>query len=351
MPLRPYVRPIAFLLMLLLITLAFIGMIKPFLMAVFWAALLALIFQRPYRLLRIRLKGRSNLAAAITTTLIILIVVIPAIFLLLALVNESIGVYKRFESGEWDLTQIVDFAETWMPQLTEMLTQVGVDPQSLRSNLSNFAVTATQFAADRVFNYTQDVISFSIQFFLMLYILFFFLRDGRMIMRQIINVLPLGNAWERLLISRFASVARATLKGTLIVAIIQGSIGGITFAILGIEGALFWGVLMTVLSLLPVGGSALVWGPTVVILATQGLWVKAVVLLLVGMLGIGLIDNLLRPILVGRDTKMPDYLVLLSTLGGLAWFGLSGFIIGPVIAALFLTFWETTGREYGGRDE
>lgn len=351
MPLRAYFRPITFLSMLLLITLAFIGMIKPFLMAVFWAALLALIFQRPYRLLRIRLKGKSNLAAAITTTLIILMVIIPAILLLLALVNESIGVYQRFKSGEWDLTQIVDFAETWLPQLTELLSRVGVDPEEMRDNLSSFAVKATQFAADRVFNYTQNAISFSIQFFLMLYILFFFLRDGRAIIRQIINVLPLGNAWERLLINRFASVARATLKGTLIVAMIQGSVGGVAFALLGIEGALFWGVLMTILSLLPVGGSALVWGPTAILLAAQGLWIKTVILILIGVLGIGLIDNLLRPILVGRDTKMPDYLVLLSTLGGLAWFGLSGFVLGPVIAALFLTFWETAGQEYGGREE
>ena len=264
---------------------------------------------------------------------------------------KVLAFYQRIESGEWDLSKAVDFVEARLPQLQGILEQVGWTMDELRTNISEFAVKAAQMAADRVFNYTQNVISFSVQFFLMLYVLFFFLRDGRQIIRQVINVLPLGNAWERVLINRFASVSRATLKGTLIVAMIQGSIGGITFALLGIEGALFWGVLMTVLSLLPVGGSGIVWAPTAVVLVTQGLWVKAVILVLVGMLGIGLIDNLLRPILVGRDTKMPDYLVLISTLGGLAWFGLSGFVIGPVIAALFLTFWETTGREYGGREE
>lgn len=351
MPIRPYVRPVAFFMMLLGITLVFIGMIKPFLMAIFWSALLALIFRRPFRILRWKLRGRSNTAAAITTTLIILIVVIPIFFLMLALVNESIGVYQRIESGQWDLAKVVDFVETRLPRLQSLLAQVGMTIDELRTSLSNFAVNAAQLVADRVFNYTQNAISFSVQFFLMLYILFFFLRDGTQIVRQIINVLPLGNKWELQLMNRFASVSRATLKGTLIVAVIQGSIGGITFALLGIEGALFWGVLMTVLSLLPVGGSGLVWGPTAIVLLTQGLWIKAIVLVIVGALGIGLIDNLLRPILVGRDTKMPDYLVLLSTLGGLAWFGLSGFVIGPVIAALFLTFWETTGKEYGGEEE
>ena len=210
---------------------------------------------------------------------------------------------------------------------------------------------ATGLVADRVFNYTQNALSFTAQFFLMLYVLFFFLRDGRKMLNAAINVVPLGNKWERTLIERFASVARATLKGTLIVAVVQGSIGGLMFAILGIEGALFWGVMMTILSLLPVGGSAIVWAPAAAILAWQGLWGKAIALVIVGTLGIGLIDNILSPILVGRDTEMPDFLVQLATLGGIAWFGLSGFVLGPVIAALFLTFWQTAGKEYGGADE
>ncbi|MCB0588096.1 MAG: AI-2E family transporter [Phaeodactylibacter sp.] len=351
MPTNTYIRPVAFWLMLLGITAAFIGMIKAFLLALFWAALLALAFNRPYRILRWRLRGRDNLAAALCSILIILIVVVPAVFILLALVNESVSVYQKIQSGEWDLAKVVDFIDELSPRLEEALSSVGLSPEKLRENVSNFAVTATGLVADRVFNYTQNAISFTAQFFLTLYVLFFFLRDGRKMLKATINVVPLGNKWERTLINRFASVARATLKGTLIVAIVQGSIGGVMFAILGIEGALFWGVMMTILSLLPIGGSALVWAPAAGILAWQGLWGKAIALVAVGALGIGLIDNLLRPILVGRDTKMPDFLVLLATLGGIAWFGLSGFVLGPVIAALFLTFWQTAGKEYGGAEE
>lgn len=351
MPAYPYLRPIAFWLMLIGITITFMGMLQPFLMALFWAALLALIFNRPYRILRWRLRGRENLAAALSSLLIILIVVIPAFFILLALVNESVGVYTKIQTGEWDLAKVVDFIQVQAPRLEGMLAEVGLSSQRLREGLSNFAVMVTGMVADRVFNYTQNAIAFTAQFFLMLYVLFFFLRDGKKMLNAAINVIPLGNKWERMLIDRFASVARATLKGTLIVAIVQGSIGGLMFAILGIEGAFFWGVVMTILSLLPIGGSALVWAPAAAILAWQGLWGKAIALVIVGALGIGLIDNLLRPILVGRDTKMPDFLVLLATLGGIAWFGLSGFVLGPVIAALFLTFWQTAGKEYGGRDE
>ncbi len=347
---RPYVRPVAFWLMLIGVTAAFVGMLRPFLFALFWATMLALVFYRPYRYIRICVRGRDNLAAGLCSILIILIVVIPVLLILLALVNESVGVFNKIKSGEWDLSKIVDFIESQTPRLEEFLNMVGQSPDRLREGLSSFAVNATGLIADRVFNYTQNAIAFTAQFFLTLYVLFFFLRDGRKMLNDAINVIPLGNKWERLLIRRFASVARATLKGTLIVAIVQGTIGGLLFAILGIEGALFWGVIMTLLSLLPIGGSSLVWGPTAVILALQGFWAKAVVMVIVGALGIGLIDNLLRPLLVGRDTKMPDFLILLATLGGLAWFGLSGFVIGPVIAALFLTFWQTAGREYGGSE-
>ncbi|MCO6493570.1 MAG: AI-2E family transporter [Phaeodactylibacter sp.] len=351
MPVRTYIRPIAFWLMLLGLTAAFIGMIRPFLLALFWAALLGFTFNRPYRILRWRLGGRENLAAGICALLIILIVVVPAVLILLALVNESVSVYQKIQSGEWDLASVVDFIEGLSPRLEEVLSMAGLSPEGLREKVSGFAVTVTGLLADRVFNYTQNAIAFTAQFFLMLYVLFFFLRDGRKMLNATINVLPLGNKWERTLIDRFASVARATLKGTLIVAIVQGSIGGLMFAILGIQGALFWGVVMTILSLLPIGGSALVWAPAAAILAWQGLWGKAIALAIVGALGIGLIDNLLRPILVGRDTKMPDFLVLLATLGGIAWFGLSGFVLGPVIAALFLTFWQTAGKDYGGAEE
>jgi len=152
-----------------------------------------------------------------------------------------------------------------------------------------------------------------------------------------------------MLFERFAQVSKATLKGTVVVALVQGSIGGVLFALVGIPAALLWGVAMTLLALLPVGGSAIIWIPAAIILFVQGNVVEAFIVVAVGSLIIGLVDNLLRPLLVGRDTGMPDYLVLISTLGGITWFGLSGFVIGPTIAALFITVWEMMGKDYGGR--
>ena len=150
-------------------------------------------------------------------------------------------------------------------------------------------------------------------------------------------MLPLGDARERALFSRFAQVVRATVKGTFIIGSVQGLIGGVTFAFLGIEGAVLWGVLMALLSLLPAIGAALVWVPAAIMLFVREEFINGGILVFVGVFVIGLSDNLLRPLLVGRDTRMPDYLILLATLGGLGSFGMSGLVIGPLIAALFIT--------------
>lgn len=332
-------------------TFAFIGLIGEFLLAVFWAVVLALIFFNFNRRVRIRLRGRDNGAAAITTVFILLVVMVPLLFIATAIVDQSLHLYQRISDGELTFNFIIDTVEKQLPILERYLGDLGVNVESLRENISNFALTATQTIANQALSYGSNLLSFVVQFTLMLYLLFFFLRDGRKIMARVINTIPLGNRRERHLFKRFAAVSRATIKGTLTVAMVQGGIGGMLFALLGIPAALLWGVAMTFLSLLPVGGSAIVWFPAVIILFFQGAYTKAIILLISGTLIIGLIDNLLRPLLVGRDTQMPDYLVLLSTLGGITWFGLTGFVLGPIIAALFITIWEMVGQEYGGRED
>ncbi|MDX5335573.1 MAG: AI-2E family transporter, partial [Marinobacter sp.] len=182
---------------------------------------------------------------------------------------------------------------------------------------------------------------------LMVYLAFFLIRDGQKLVELLIKALPLGDERERLLFAKFAEVTRATVKGNLLIAIIQGALGGVIFWILGISGALLWGVVMAIFSLLPAVGAAIVWIPAAVYLAAIGDVVPAVILTVYGMVVIGLADNLLRPILVGRDTKMPDYLVLLSTLGGIVMFGINGFVMGPLVAALFMAFWGIFIREFG----
>lgn len=344
------IRHLFFLLLLLLVTAAFFGLVQPFVMAIFWAVVLTISFRRMYRVIRWRLRGRSNSAALLSILVIILIVVVPTMLILLSLVDQGQMVYDKVQSGDWNAVQVVDYIDTKTPLIKEQLSRIGITPERIRTDLTEFGGKVANTIANQALQYTQNAISTTAQFFLMLYILFFFLRDGHIIVRDVVNAVPMGNRNEYALVNRFTSVVRATLKGTIIVAIVQGGLGGIMFAVLGIEGALFWGVVMTVLSLLPIGGSGIVWAPTALILLAQGEVWKGVIMIIIGSVLIGTVDNFLRPMLVGRDTKMPDYLILLATLGGIAWFGLSGFVLGPVIAALFVTCWEIAGLSYGGQE-
>ena len=347
--LRPFISPILFFLLVGLVTYAFWELVAPFMMVTFWAAVLAIVFYRPYRIIRVKLDGKSNMAALATLAIILLAVLLPLAAIGAALVNESLKLYNSIQSGEIDVAAIIDAVEQQLPLVSDFLGSIGVDTTKLRESLSTTAMRVSQVVAGSVLGYTQNLITLIINFFLMLYLLFFFIRDGRQIMRAIMHSIPLGDRMEEQLFVRFATTARATLKGSLIVAVTQGTIGGIAFWILGIPGAVFWGTIMTLLSLLPAVGSGIIWAPAALILFLNGERIEAIILVLIGVLVIGLVDNILRPILVGRDTRMPDYLVLLSTLGGLAWFGLSGFVIGPCIAALFITVWEIVGKEYGGK--
>jgi predicted PurR-regulated permease PerM len=193
---------------------------------------------------------------------------------------------------------------------------------------------------------TRGTLALIVDFFMMLYAMFFFLIHGRSYLDSILRYLPLRESEQNEMLQRFVSVTRATLKGTLLIGILQGTLSGVMFAILGVSGAVLWGLLMIVLSVLPLIGGALVWVPAAIVLAIQGAWIKALILTGFCSLIIGSIDNVLRPRLVGHDTKMSDLLILFSTLGGIVVFGAIGFIVGPIIAALFVTIWEIFGRAY-----
>jgi predicted PurR-regulated permease PerM len=210
----------------------------------------------------------------------------------------------------------------------------------LRDRVARGALEGSQFLATKAFAIGQNTFEFVVGFFVMLYLLYFFLRDGPELVRTVRSAVPLAEGLKRRLQIKFTRVVRATVKGNIAVALVQGALGGLIFWVLGISSPLLWGVLMAFLSLLPAVGCGLVWGPVALYLLARGeLW-QGVTLILFGVLVIGLVDNLLRPILVGKDTRMPDYLVLISTLGGLTLFGLNGFVIGPLIAALFIASWD-----------
>lgn len=334
--------------LLVAVTAVFIWLIRGFLQPIFWAVAIGILAYPVHLRLLAKLEKRPSMAALISTMLVILVVFIPLAGLAAAVTNEAVALYDRLRNGDIDLAQVYRWTEERLPIVISWLQYVGIELARIQEQISSSALEISQFVASRALSIGQNTLRLAVYFVLMLYLLFFFLRDGARLLEGMVRALPLGDERERHLIERFAAVSRATLKSTLVVGIVQGAIGGITFAIIGIGAPVLWGVVMALLSIIPAVGPALVWLPAAIMLLTGGNLVAGIVLVLIGVLVIGLVDNLLRPILVGRDTQMPDYLILLSTLGGLAAFGLAGIVIGPIIAAFFLSFWEMAVEEFGG---
>jgi predicted PurR-regulated permease PerM len=292
-----------------------------------------------------RLKGRENLASVIVILAIILLILVPLSMLVGVVVTQALNVgqsvtpwVQSFINEPSTFTQYLEkipFYENILPYRDVIIKRAG----ELVGTISSFLITSLS----SVTKITMNALFGSI---IMLYVMFYFLTMGNKLLNRILFFLPLRNDDEQLLLKRFTSVTRATIKGTLIIGMIQGSICGLAFAFAGIKGPVFWGSIMAVTSIIPAFGTAIVWGPAIIILMLMGNFIGVLILaLLCGALA-GNIDNLIRPRLVGKDTEMHDLFVLFGTLGGIAMFGLLGIIIGPIIAALFITLWEIYGAVF-----
>ncbi|MBD3657857.1 MULTISPECIES: AI-2E family transporter [Marinobacter] len=336
-----------FLAMLVGVSLAFVFLMKPFFGPIFWAMAIAMIFYPVQLRLLARIGPRPNLVALLTLVICLVIVVIPVMVLVSSLIAEGLGVYQQIQSGQIKPGEYIDRVNRSFPAIEAFLAQFDISVTEIRDRIANAVVGGSQFLAKQALGFGQNTFQFFLSLALMVYLAFFLLRDGTRLVDLLIHALPLGDERERLLFAKFAEVTRATVKGNLLIAIIQGALGGFIFWVLDINAALLWGVVMAIVSLLPAVGAALVWVPAAIYLAATGEVVSAVVLTVFGVVVIGLADNVLRPIFVGRDTKLPDYIVLLSTLGGIVMFGVNGFVMGPLVAALFMAFWGIFIREFG----
>ena len=332
----------AFILLLVVVTLAFGWLLLPYYGAIFWGTIFAISFAPLHRRMLHIFHSRRNLAALTTLLICLFMVILPLIFITGALVQEGASLYRRIESGQLNLgAYFQQIVNALPPSIHNLLNEFGLaDIFSIQEKLSSGALQASRFLATQAVNIGQNTAVFLIGFSIMLYLLFFLLRDGAQLARHIKAAVPLSEEHKHMLFRNFITVVRATVKGNIVVAATQGALGGMIFWILGIEGALLWGVLMAVLSLLPAVGAAIIWLPVAVYFLVVGNYWAGSILIAFGVLVIGLVDNVLRPILVGKDTRMPDYVVLISTIGGLATFGINGFVIGPLIAALFIASWE-----------
>jgi predicted PurR-regulated permease PerM len=339
----------AFYILLAAVTLAFFWVLQPFFSAVFWGTILAIIFTPLNNRIKRQLHGRANSASLITLVLCLLIVVLPLTLMTGSLVREGSVVVHQIRSGEINFGAYFEQAVRALPApVSSTLARFGLaDMATVQGKLATAAGEASQYLATQALSIGQNTFQFVISFAIMLYLLFFLLRDGATISRHIRQAIPLSEEHKQHLLRKFTAVIRATVKGNIVVAIVQGALGGLMFWALGIQGAVLWAFVMAFLSLLPAVGAGLIWGPVAIYYLLIGVTWKAVAVIAFGALVIGAVDNVLRPILVGKDTKLPDWVVLISTLGGMALFGLNGFVIGPLIAALFIASWDLSAAMRG----
>ncbi|MFA7505823.1 MAG: AI-2E family transporter [Burkholderiaceae bacterium] len=331
-----------FLLLLVLVSLAFMAVLYPFYGAIFWALIFAMLFAPLERAIVRRMPSRRSLAALICLSVIMFLVILPISLILAALVRQATAMYERITSGEIDfghyLQQILSLMPDWA--FTRMAELGLIDINSIQERLSQGMAQIGQVVAPQAISIGQNTVQFLISVGIMLYLLYFLLRDGPALAARVSRAIPLAEDQKQHLLRKFVTVIKATVKGNVAVAATQGALGGLILWLLGIQGVLLWSVVMAFLSLLPAVGAGLIWGPIALyFLATGAIW-QGIILIAYGVFVIGLVDNVLRPILVGKDTKLPDYVVLITTLGGLTLFGLNGFIIGPLIAAMFVAAWD-----------
>ena len=336
------------LLLVAAVTALFLAVAWPFLKPLLLGALLAGLFHPLYRWITRLLGGRQSLGAG-ATLLVLLVLGLGPISVFLGIVvqqaltvsdqaipwlSQHLGAASTSNIHDWLVQRFPALAE-YMPSQEQLLQQVGTAAKTAGAFLVGFASRMTVTTA-----------AFLLNLFVMLYAMFFFFKDGHKILERIFYYLPLSDEDETSMLARFTSITRATVKGTLVIGVIQGALAGIAFWVAGIDGAALWGTIMTILSIIPGIGAPLVWVPVVIVLFVNGQYVTGTLLLVWCGVVVATIDNFLRPLFVGRDAQMPDLLILIGTLGGLFLFGPIGFIVGPIICGLFLTVWDIYGTTF-----
>ena len=337
------VRKNIFLAILMIGTIAFLWLLKPFAYPIFWAAVIAGLFGPLYRRVNRKL-GHPNVSTAIMLVVAVFVIILPLAVIASVLLAQAIDMYSALKDTE-DIQQKAQGIINLLKG-NPYLQKLDLDEKALTEKFYDISGSISKYIVGYLTDLTQNTLLLIINFVVMLYCLFFFIRDGDRILRGALYILELKDEIGNRLYERFTSTARATLKGTLIIGLIQGTMGGILFWAVGINSAIVWGVIMVLAAMIPGIGCAIIWAPAALImLATGHVW-EGIVVLTAGTLVISSIDNILRPLLVGKDTQMHPLLIFLSTIGGIAVFGVSGFVIGPIITALLSTLWEIYEKHY-----
>lgn len=335
---------------LLMISALFLTMIRQFIMPLILAGIFSALSYPIFSKFKKWFKGRRGPASAVTVIIILFVIIVPLSGLLVIVAAQAVKISAI--ATPWIKQQIsepgaiTNLMQQYMPFYEPIIKPFEQYHEQILSKAGELIGSMSSFIIDKFKAATIGTAHMIISVFIMLYCMFFFLLEGDRILKKILFYLPLEDDDERRLLDKFTSITRATLKGTLVIGILQGGLAGLAFAVLGVPSAVFWGTLMAVLSVIPSVGSAIIWAPTVIYLLVTGHIAKGVILFVFCAFVVGSLDNLLRPKLVGKDTEMHELMILFGTLGGIFMFGMVGMIIGPVIAGLFVTVWEFYGIEF-----
>ena len=338
-----------FLLLLLVVTLLLAWIVSPFAAPLLWAALAAIMFQPLYQRFLANMPRHPSRAAALTLLVITFAVLLPALWIGSMVVNEAAGVVLAFQRGEIDVAAWFEQVLGALPEniRASLATSGWTDLATLQERAQQFLTESAGLIARQAMAVGGGVFSFVLAFGVGLYVTYFLLRDGKKVGAAVTSALPIESSVADRMAEKFLGIVRATIKGSVVVGLVQGALGAITFWIVGMPSVVLFGVLMAIFSLLPALGPAIVWAPVAIyLLATGAIW-EGILVVVSGVAVIGMADNLLRPMLVGRDTGIPDWIILVTTLGGIAMFGLSGIVLGPLAAGLFIAGWSILREQRG----
>lgn len=331
-----------FLLLLALVTIALVFIVLPFARSLLWAMLAAIMFQPLFQRILLRMPKSPNLAATTTLLVITFAVILPAFLVGSAVVDEAAGIVLAFQEGRIDVSGSFQRLHDMLPaNIRTAIDDAGWgNMAALQERAQTFLAESAGMIVSQAVAFGSSAFGFVLSFGVGLYVTYFLLRDGDRIGPAVLAGLPIDHHIARRMAERFLLIVRATIKGSFVVGLVQGALGALTFWVAGLPSVALFGVLMAVFSFLPAVGPALVWVPAAIWLLATGMVWQGVVVIVSGVAVIGLADNLLRPMLVGRDTGIPDWIILVTTLGGIALLGLSGIVLGPLVAGLFLAGWS-----------
>lgn len=342
----------SFLIILAGVSLLMLVIVWPFAQPLLWAALAAIMFQPLYRHVLRRLRGRRNPAASLSLLIIFILVLVPAGWITSMVIQQAIVLVTTLQQQPINLAAWFDTIYTALPEVArDAVDRSGwADIRMVQTRLQELLSESAGLIATQAVSIGSGALGFFLSFGVALYVMFFLLRDGERIGRTVISAIPVERSITDRLAERFLGIVRATIKGTGVVALVQGALGWITMTIAGVPSALLLGVVMAIFSLIPVIGTVIVWAPVGLWLLFSGSVWQGLFVLASGSIVISSADNVLRPILVGRDTGIPDWIILITTLGGISLVGFSGIVLGPLVAGLFLASWSIL-REQRDEDE